>query len=200
MRGRIIISLFYTLAPLWGQEVRATILGRVSDQTDAVIAGARVEAANTSTGVRYTSQTNESGDYMLPFLIPGPYRVKVESPGFRSYTRSGIVVRESDRVTIDVTMQVGDASQVIEVSAQAPLLDTSTASMGQVIESRTILELPLKDGMVLIMATFSPGVTFTPESAGYVRPFDTSSPSTMSASSSTGGVRSPAAVVHPSAD
>ncbi len=180
MRGRIVIGLFYTLAPLWGQEVRATILGRVSDQTDAVIASARVEAANASTGVRYTSQTNESGDYMLPFLIPGPYSIKVESPGFRSYTRSGIVVRESDRVTIDVTMQVGDASQVIEVSAQAPLLDTSTASMGQVIESRTILELPLKDGMVLIMATLSPGVTFTPESAGYVRPFDTSSPSTMS--------------------
>ena len=52
--------------------------------------------------------------------------------------------------------------------------------MGQVVESRSILELPIKDGMVLMMATFTPGVTFTPESAGYVRPFDTSSPSTMS--------------------
>src|SRR4029077_19248720 len=79
-----------------------------------------------------------------------------------------------------MTMEVGEASQSVQVTAETPLLDTSTASMGLVVERRTIADLPSKDGMVLIMATLSPGVTFTPQTAAYVRPFDTSSPSTMS--------------------
>jgi hypothetical protein len=89
------------------------------------------------------------------------------------------VVRVNERITIDVTLEVGQAAEVVQVTAETPLLDTSTTSMGQVIDSRTILELPLKDGMVLIMATFSPGVLFQPQSPGYVRPFDTSSPSQL---------------------
>src|SRR6185369_3673172 len=113
-------------------------------------------------------------------LVPGTYSVKVEHPGFKTYTRSGIVVRVNDQMAINVALEIGQANQTVEVKSETPLLDTSSASMGQVIESRTINELPLKDGMVVTMATLSPGVTFTPESAGYVRPFDTSSPSTMS--------------------
>jgi hypothetical protein len=162
------------------QEARGTILGRVSDATNAVIVGAKVTATNTATAVRYSSPTNASGDYILPFLIPGAYELSVESPGFKTYSRGAITIRESDRVTLDISMEVGDASQTVAVMAEAPILDTSTASMGQVIESRAIADLPSKDGMVLIMATLSPGVTFTPQSAAYVRPFDTSSPSTMS--------------------
>ena len=77
-------------------------------------------------------------------------------------------------------MQVGEASQSVQVSTEAPILDTSTASMGQVITSQAIADLPTKDGMVLVLATLSPGVIFTPESAAYIRPFDTSSPSSMS--------------------
>ncbi len=173
-------ALLCVWAPLSAQEARGTLLGRVVDPTDAVIVDAKVEALNTDTGVRFSSTTNATGDYIVPFLIPGPYTITVSSKGFRNYTRSGIVVRQSERVTIDVAMQLGEASQTVEVSSQSPLLDTSTASMGQVVESKTILDLPIKDGMVLMMATLTPGVTFTPESAGYVRPFDTSSPSNMS--------------------
>ena len=176
----LLIALLAVGRPLLGQEARGTILGRVVDPTDAVIVDAKVEAINTDTGVHAASLTNETGDYILPFLIPGPYTLTVSNKGFRNYTRTGITVRQSERVTLDVTMQLGEATQTVEVTSQAPLLDTSTASMGQVVESRSILELPIKDGMVLMMATFTPGVTFTPESAGYVRPFDTSSPSTMS--------------------
>jgi hypothetical protein len=174
------VALCCATLPLQGQEARGTILGRVSDPSTAVIVGAKVEAVNADTGVRSSSTTNESGDYMLPFLIPGPYTLTVESRGFRNYRRAGIVVRQSERIPLDVAMQLGDASQSVEVTAASPLLDTSTASMGQVVESRTIMEMPLKDGMVLMMATFTPGVVFTPETAGYVRPFDTTSPSTMS--------------------
>ena len=85
-----------------------------------------------------------------------------------------------ERITIDVTLQIGQTSESVQITAETPLLDSSTSSMGQVIDSKTILELPMKDGMVLIMATLSPGVLFQPQSPGYVRPFDTSSPSQLS--------------------
>src|SRR5207245_2935794 len=102
------VAIFFcALAPLRGQEARGTILGRIADQTGSVIVGAKVEATNVATGVRYTSTSNGSGDYILPFLTPGDYNIIVESRGFRTSKRSGIVVRESDRVTIDTAMEVG---------------------------------------------------------------------------------------------
>src|SRR5262245_16157050 len=166
--------------PLVAQEARGNLLGRISDSSDAVIVGAKVEAVNNDTGVHFSTTTNRSGDYIFPLLVPGSYTITVESQGFKTYSRKGIGVRVGDQLAINVTMEVGQSSQTVQVTAESPLLDTSSASMGQVVDSRTILELPLKDGMVLIMATYSPGVIFTPESAGYIRPFDTSSPSTMS--------------------
>jgi hypothetical protein len=178
--GVIVFVLLCAALPLAGQEARGTLLGRVTDSSDAVIVGATVRAVNAETGVRYASTTNHSGDYLLPFLTPGTYALNVEQTGFKSYTRAGIPVRESERVTIDVAMQVGDTSQSVQITGETPILDTSTASVGQVIESRAIADLPSKDGMMLLLATLSPGVTFTPQSAAYVRPFDTSSPSTMS--------------------
>jgi len=177
--GTAAVALFCDLFPLAGQEARGTFLGRVSDPTGAVMVGARVDAINTATGVHYTSSTNGSGDYTVPYLLPGPYGLTVEMRGFKTYSRTGIELRESERVTIDVTMQVGEASQSVEVSGESPLLETSTASMGQVVESRIIQDIPTKDGMVLVMATLSPGVIFTPQTAAYIRPFDTSSPSQM---------------------
>lgn len=166
--------------PMQAQEARGTLLGRVTDQSGAVIAGAKVEAANVENGARYSSVTNRTGDYIFPLLVPGTHTITVENPGFKKYTRTGVIVRVNDQVAINVQLEVGQASQTVEVMAETPLLDTSSASIGQVVNTRTIMELPLKDGMVLTLATLAPGVIFTPESAGYVRPFDTSSPSTMS--------------------
>jgi hypothetical protein len=175
-----IAALLCAVVPLDGQEVRATMLGRVSDQTDSVLVGAKVEATNIATGVRSTSITNQSGDYLFPFLIPGPYTLTVESPGFRTFQRSNITLRVNDRVTLDVRMEVGQPAEKVQITAETPILDTSTSSMGQVIDSKTILDLPLKDGMVIIMATFSPGVLFLPQRTGYTRPFDVGTPSQMS--------------------
>ena len=169
------------------QEARGTLLGRVSDTSGAVIAGANVRATNVDTGVHFSSVTNKTGDYTFPLLLPGSYTVTVEHPGFKTYTRNGVAVRVNDQVAINVEMELGQSSQTVNITAETPLLDTSSASIGYVVDNRTILELPLKDGMVLTMATLTPGVIFTPESAGYVRPFDTSSPSTMSIDGSRSG-------------
>lgn len=175
-----LLGLVAALLPVNAQDARGTILGRVTDQSGAAMAGVQIEVVNTDTGVRATSTSNSSGDYILPYLLPGPYNITVEQQGFRRYTRNTIVIREGDRISVDVPMQVGETASTVEVTSAAPMLDTSTASMGTTTNSRAIQELPTKDGMVLIVATFAPGVTFTPQSAGYIRPFDTGSPSSMS--------------------
>lgn len=141
------IAVALMLQPsLLGQEVRGTLLGRVTDQTEGAIVGASVHALNPATGVRSTTTTNTSGDYMFPFVIPGTYELTVEAPGFKTYKRPGISIRVNDRVTVDVSLEIGSTSESIHVTAESPILDTSTASMGQVIDSRTVLDLPLKDG------------------------------------------------------
>src|SRR4051794_2169848 len=113
--------------PLAAQEARGTLLGRVTDPSDALIVAARVEAQNVDTGVHFNSSTNRTGDYIFPLLVPGNYSIKVEHPGFKTVARGGIVVRVNDQVTINVAMEVGQASQTVEVKAESPLLDTSSA-------------------------------------------------------------------------
>src|SRR3954454_13585274 len=176
----VICAFLASALAVRAQEARGTLLGRVSDTSDAIVSGAPVRALNVDTGVQFSSVTNKSGDYMFPLLVPGTYTITVEHSGFKKWQRTGIPVRVNDQVAINATLEVGQSSQTVLVSAEAPLLDTSSASIGFVVDTRTVLELPLKDGMVLTMATLAPGVIFTPETGGYVRPFDTSSPSTMS--------------------
>ncbi len=95
--------LIFARLPMQAQEARGTILGRVADQTGGVIVGARLEAVNTDTGVRLTAVTNDSGDFLLPFLIPGPYTLIAEAPGFKKSVRPNIGIRVNERITIDVT-------------------------------------------------------------------------------------------------
>src|SRR3954470_3673350 len=97
--------------PLAAQEARGTLLGRVTDASDSLIVGAKVEALNVDTGVHFSSLTNRTGDYIFPLLVPGTYSVKVEHPGFKTSTRSGIVVRVNDQVAINVALEIGQANQ-----------------------------------------------------------------------------------------
>src|SRR5262245_16458566 len=110
----IIVISFHSSA----QETRSTILGRVSDQTGAVIPGATVKAANTDTGVNSTATTNASGDFLLPFLIPGSYTLTAEAPGFKGWVRPQIQTRVNDRITIDVVMEIGQATESVRVTAE----------------------------------------------------------------------------------
>src|SRR3982074_2363549 len=99
MTSPFVAILACALCPLYAQEARGTLLGRVSAATGSVIVGAKVEGVNAETGVHFTSTTNGSGDYILPFLIPGPYSLTVESRGFGTPGRPASLRRESDPVT-----------------------------------------------------------------------------------------------------
>src|SRR6266550_4382587 len=184
MRGVRLTSLFVGAIclvqfPAQAQEARSTILGRITDPQGGVIVGATVEAANTDTGVRSRAQSNTDGDFLLPFLIPGPYSLTVEAPGFKRLVRSQVQVRVDQHITIDVSLEIGQASESVQVKAETPLLDTSTTSMGQVLSSKAVLDLPLLTGNVTPMAGLSPGVLFMPTFPKDVRPFDTGSGSAI---------------------
>jgi len=160
------------------QETRGQILGRVVDPTGAVVVGATIRAVNTATNVSTSAATNESGDYVLPFLNPGTYNVTVEMTGFKKYIQDGISVQVNDKVTLNVSLEIGQPTESVHVVAEAPLIDASTASMGQVVDHRRILELPLKDGNPIMLSNLAPGV-LNLSTGGWTRPFDVGSPSSI---------------------
>jgi len=121
----------------------AQITGTVTDQSGAVLPGAEVTATQTDTGISRNALSNETGTYVLPNLPVGPYRLEVSLPGFRSYVRTGIVLQVNSNPVINVTLQVGQVSETVEVQANAALVETRSTGVGTVIENQRILELPL---------------------------------------------------------
>lgn len=170
----------------YAQDSRGQIQGRIQDVSGAVVSGAVVRAAHSSTNVASSALTNQTGDYSLPFLLPGIYSVTAELPGFKKWIRDGIGVQVNDRVTINIALEVGSAADSVHVSAAAALVDASSASLGSVIDQKRVLELPLKDGNPIMLSSLSPGV-LNLSTGGWSRPFDNSSPSSIAIAGSRTG-------------
>src|SRR5438445_7699307 len=124
----------------FGQTFYGSIVGSVTDASSGAVQQANVTLTNLGTAERRTMQTDSSGNYQFVNLVPGQYKVEVEKTGFRRFARDPIVVEVQSTVRIDVTMQVGDVNQVVEVTSQTPLLQTENASLGQIVDSRTVRE------------------------------------------------------------
>ena len=139
------------------QDSRGNVVGRVLDPTGAAVPGVTVRSTNDATGVTISSQTNESGNYALPFLIPGIYTVTAESQGFRKFERKNIQVRVNENVGLDITLTVGDVTESVSVTAETPLLQTAEASLGQIVDERRIQELPLFAGNAMDLVHLAPG-------------------------------------------
>jgi hypothetical protein len=150
------------LAPATGraQETRGSITGKVKDANEAIMPGATVTITNEAQGRSVVVQSSEAGVFRAPYLIPGKYRVVVEIKGFKKYVRSGLELRIGETVDIDVQMEIGTVDQAVTVTAEAPNLDTASASASQVIDSRRVAELPLVHGDPYTMIGLAPGVTF----------------------------------------
>lgn len=153
------LGLFVCLnGTAFAQDPRGTIRGRVVDSSTAVIPGAMVSAVNVTTGIRVSAPTNEDGMYSLPFLPPGIYTVQAELSGFNPWSREGVQVRVSEITEQNITMTVGAVTERVEVKGGTPLLDTASASLGQVIDSRRIQELPITAGNALELTLLAPGM------------------------------------------
>ena len=140
------------------QESRATILGRVADSSGAVVVGAKVQATNVATNTGAASVTNEQGNYEMPYLLPGVYKVQVELTGFKKSVRDGIELRVADRMTLDFTLELGPVSESIVVTGETPLLESATASIGMIMDQQRIAQLPVVGGNPFYLARLSPGV------------------------------------------
>src|SRR6266567_4513850 len=145
---------FLTCSSLFGQGT-AQISGTVRDQSGAVLPGVEVTATQTDTSITRTTVTNETGSYVLPNLVTGPYKLEASLPGFRSFAQTGIVLQVNASPEINPVLEVGQVSEQVEVQANAAQLETRSAGVGTVIENQRILDLPLNGRNVTDLITLS---------------------------------------------
>jgi hypothetical protein len=121
----------------------AELTGRVTDPSGAVIPGATVEASNAQSGVRFPTVTNSEGYYTVPRLDPGQYAIQVRANGFQPVLRKGIVLQVGQTARIDIAVRIGELTQQVEIQSAAPLVESETSNLGQVINNKAIVEMPL---------------------------------------------------------
>ncbi len=163
-RDALLLSLALALAsvvPLAAQEVSAGITGRVTDPTGAAVVNAAVTARDVQRGTLWPTQTNTEGIYAFPRVPVGSYDLKVESKGFKVATRAGIVLELNQRARLDVTLELGAVTESVEVTGEAPLLNTETTIVGNVISSNSIVNTPLVSRNFIVLTLLAPGVTTT---------------------------------------
>ena len=164
------LPVLYTPAA-HAQEFRGTISGTVTDTSGAVVPGAIVTVKETATGTTNTTKSDAAGQYVVPFLLPGSYSVTIAMPGFQQVTRGGITLQSQEHPIIDLALSVGEESQVVTVTSDAPLVDQANASVGQVISTESVENLPLNGRTPTTLAELSVGV-ITTAAPQIVHPFD----------------------------
>ena len=176
---RILAGLLVLTATSVAQEFRATISGRVIDSQNAVIAGAKIIATQIGTEAKFETVSASDGLYTIPFLPPGSYRLTAESAGFKRYVRDNFAAGANERLGVDIQMEVGAVTETITISAEAPVLQTTTASSGQVISSAQIENMPVSGRTPLALAQLAFGVIPNTDPR-FTRPFDNAGPSGFS--------------------
>ncbi len=160
--GLVVASLCLCCTTLVvAQSTGGRILGRVSDPSGAVLAGVRVTATNEATGVSRSTQTNDSGDYIFPELPVATYTLSFDLKGFKTTVRKGVALDLNQIITLNSTLQIGEAKEVVEVSSEAPLVDTTSTQLGAVMESRQVANLPLNSRDTYQLLQLQPGVMST---------------------------------------
>jgi len=154
------VAFLLALSPCasWGQTVYGNIAGTVLDASGAAIPGTAVTLTNLGTAEKRSMQSDAAGNYTFVNILPGNYRIDAEKAGFKHFKREPITVQVESGLRIDITMEVGAVTQTVEVTAQTPLLQPQTSSLGQVVESRTVTEMPLNGRNPLALVQLSPGV------------------------------------------
>ena len=157
------VLLFFGLVFLLaGQQPTAQVTGLITDASGAAVPGAAIDITNINTGQTLGTVSNESGNYVFPVVSPGRYTMTVHKEGFDAVTRTGLELTVGQIARFDSTLRVGTSKQTIQVSSATPPLEASTASIGQVIETKPIEELPLNGRNFLQLAKLAPGV-FNPK-------------------------------------
>jgi len=173
----VIFVLVWLLCPtavnVWGQTTRGTILGTVTDPTGAVIPDAKVTVTQLVTGFAYTVTTDAEGYYLVPALLPGRYSVQAEKTGFQTKVIQPIELNVAARVQVNVPLELRAVEEKVVVTSEGPLVEATTAALGQVIRSEPIVDLPLNGRNFLQLALLSAGSVPLAQSslnAGWFKP------------------------------
>src|SRR5438105_2289800 len=143
---------------VFGQFETATLTGVVTDSAGAVVPSATVKAINEATNIEATVTSNHEGRYLFPNLRPGSYKVTASVQGFKQFVSSGLILQVNQAARLDIPLTVGDVTEQVIVTGEAPALETESASRGEVIDRTKIIELPLNGRDYNQLALLSPGV------------------------------------------
>src|SRR3981081_1420124 len=153
----------------FGQRTTGTLRGQVLDPASATVSGAKVTVTHEATGVSQTATTTSAGTYDFPSVLPGTYTVSVEAQGFKSYVKKGFVVLANQDNTADARLDIGAASETVEVTAGTAEIQTTSSTLTQNFNSRDVVDLPSAGGALngspLNLAILSPNVVATPGGA-----------------------------------
>jgi len=162
-----LVLSFFIATPARAQVTGATLSGTATDPSGAVIPNAKIVIKNTSTGVVRNVQSNTAGLYTAPNLLPGPYSVTVSASGFSTQVRSGIVLTVGANQVLNVTLQVGKVTNLIQVTGAAPMVQLATSSISAVVNATTVRQLPLNGRSWSDLAKLQPGVNAIVTQVGF---------------------------------
>ncbi len=144
---------------MFAQRDLGTLTGTVSDNSGAVIGSAKIIMTEEATGIRSETRTDDTGNFVRTALKPGIYTIEVEATGFKKSVRKGIPLTAGDRVGVNISLALGDMTQSVDVSAEAPLLQTESPALGNTMQARVVSELPLGgQRKFTFLAPLAPGV------------------------------------------
>jgi len=168
------------------QDFRGGITGRITDASGGRLPGVAVTATNGATNVASTTTTNGDGDYAILFLNPGTYAVTAELSGFKKVVRRNLEVRIGEKLGVDLTLEVGAVTEAVTVTAESPVLTTTSGSTGQTVGEKMISMIPLSDGNPFALARLAPGITYNGD-LKFSRPFDNAGTSGIVTGGAQGG-------------
>lgn len=155
---RVLCLMLLAAVSAVGQVVTGTIQGSVRDPSGSVVAGAQVKIENSETGFSRSGATNEVGAFAFPFLPTGEYQVRVEHAGFQTAVRTGVRIAVDQKVQVDFTLKLGAVTEAVNVTEVAPMVNRTSSEVGETLERRTVVELPLNGRNFAQLVYLAPGV------------------------------------------
>ena len=157
-RAAVLLVLVCSGVAVWAQSENGRLTGTVTDSTGAVVSGATISVTSQATARAVTVQSGGAGEYSVNALKPGAYKIEVKAPNFKTVTQD-VTVEVGQAQTLNFTLTTGTVSETVQVSSEAPMVETTTSGMGEVIQGRQVVDLPLNNRNFTQLATLVPGVT-----------------------------------------